>query len=285
MRGKEFGRRTLAQRLRADKAARLTPSRLRDSLHEALQTIARMQVMPLGRPGERDRYGRRWLVAAALALLCVLLVPLLGPSPERMRELLAHTGVEGPLELLPAIDILPDEQEQPLDPMQAMPQATEGIEIPPQLSSPVESAENQVNPSERMGKPAAEHWTTQLRDDPTPMDPRSQLESHSPSQRSLDFVLDRFVKPEYPEAASAEARSRVVLVKVAMYVDEQGLVAFSYIIESDGGPLFDRAVLDAVRLWRYRPVVFDREPEGFWDQQLVRFVISARGPQVELLGG
>ena len=241
--------------------------------------------MPLGRPGEADRYGRRSLVAAALALLIVILVPLLGPSPERMRELLVHTGIEGPLELLPTIDVVPDEQEHSVDPMEAMPQATQGVELPQERTSPVEASDTKTPRSDVQGRPAAEHWTTQLSEDFRNVDPRSQSEAHSPSQRSLDFVLERFVKPEYPGTASVDARSRVVLVKVAMYVNETGLVEDAYIIESDGGPLFDRVVLDAVRQWRYRPVVFDRAPEPFWDKQIVRFVITTRGAEVELLDG
>lgn len=243
--------------------------------------------MPLGRPSEPDRYLRRIAVAGGLGLLLLLLIPLLGPSPERIHEiLLGHVGVEGPTLILDKIEVLPEDDLRTIDPKEALPGATEGLSLPPELSKPVEDSDlltERKDPDP--GKTAPEHWTRRILPDVGQDAERSQPERRAATQRTLDFVLERFVEPAYPDDAGDRARQRVVLVKVGMWVNAQGQVEHAYIIESDGGELFNDAVLAAVRQWRYRPVVRERAPEGFWDQQLFRFVVTKEGVKAEMIEG
>lgn len=103
-----------------------------------------------------------------------------------------------------------------------------------------------------------------------------QVEMSAPAQFSPCFVLKDFVRPEYPVDADANARRlAVVTVEAAFFVDVAGKVTASYILKSEGGPAFERAVLAAVDQWRFEPVTDpDCQPLGFW----VRLPVTFRNP-------
>jgi TonB family protein len=114
-----------------------------------------------------------------------------------------------------------------------------------------------------------------------------QVELNRPGQTSPDFVLLEFVRPIYPAGVPQVLRTRRIVVHVAMYVDLEGAVADAYVISSEGGALFDDAVLVAVRQWKYRPLQVAGEPQPFWDQVKVTFVGARPGtaPAVRVEGG
>ena len=93
----------------------------------------------------------------------------------------------------------------------------------------------------------------------------------------MTFVLLHVVTPAYPDGASASMRQRQIVVATHLYVDEAGNVAHAYVSRNDGGPAFERAALDAVRQWRYRPLLVDGEPTGFWDSIYVVFRVGSGG--------
>ena len=95
-----------------------------------------------------------------------------------------------------------------------------------------------------------------------------------PSQTNPWFRLVRMVRPLYPHDARPEdLRVPRIVVEVAFFVDPTGRVTASYIMNSNGGPAFDRVVLKAVAEWLYEPVDLpDIGPlDGFWNVLTVVF--------------
>jgi protein TonB len=67
------------------------------------------------------------------------------------------------------------------------------------------------------------------------------------------------VEPVYPPLAVAAAIQGTVILEAL--VDEQGTVQDVKVLRSIG--VLDRAAIDAVRQWRYSPVILNGRPERF----------------------
>jgi protein TonB len=76
------------------------------------------------------------------------------------------------------------------------------------------------------------------------------------------------VEPEYPALALARQMEGVVILEAI--VDEEGRVDSVRVLRSPG--VFDKAALDAVRQWRYSPVMLNGRPEKF----ILTVVVSFR---------
>jgi protein TonB len=61
---------------------------------------------------------------------------------------------------------------------------------------------------------------------------------------------------------------------VELHINEQGAVADARILRSR--PPFDQAALDAVRQWRYEPLVFNGAPTSFIMSAVVNFTPPPR---------
>lgn len=241
--------------------------------------------MRTGRPHSPDPYLKRLGLFAGVGLLALIAGAIFGPTPEEVDEFFRYTGREGPTLVLTEIDIIPDNDAVSTPVRETMAGATQGVEVPVEaLQKPREEAEVPV-PAERVkGVPDPNQNTTDI---PTPgrsvaRDLRDQVEQHRASQQSMDFILEKFVRPDYPDGVAIVDRTRTIVVWVAMYVNEKGKVEHAYIERSDGGPLFERAVLDAVVQWEYRPLIIDDEPQGFWDRQQVQFVVTEAGVEARV---
>jgi protein TonB len=67
------------------------------------------------------------------------------------------------------------------------------------------------------------------------------------------------VSPVYPELAKASRLSAIVVVDAE--VDTRGVVTAVKIIR--GHPLFDATVEEAIKQWRYQPLLLNGEPTAF----------------------
>ncbi len=105
------------------------------------------------------------------------------------------------------------------------------------------------------------------------------IEMRLPSSTDPCFHLVRQVYPLYPAGAMpAEQLIPELTVKVAFFVGGSGAVAGSYVLESNAGPAFAAAVLEAVDQWVYAPdFAVCSNPSGFWNVLTVTF----RNPQVQ----
>lgn len=80
------------------------------------------------------------------------------------------------------------------------------------------------------------------------------------------------VEPDYPMAAQLAKQQGLVILDAI--VDEQGAVSEVSVMRS-AGKLLDRAALDAVRQWRYTPLLFHGTPTPFRLTVTVSFSVSS----------
>jgi TonB family protein len=224
-------------------------------------------------------YTRRILLASTAALLGFILFAILGPDEDRLQYWLLHSGIEGPLRILPNIEIIPERDPVSQAAEHRRANVTQGLEVnvvdrkpereslkglpvPPAHGKPEYSVETQQEPSEEIW-PGTEE--------------RERVRLMRPSQRSLDFVLVKLVRPEYPHGVPLALQSRTITVDVAIYVESDGKVSGAYITKGEGGKLFESEVLRAVRQWEYRYVGQEGDAQPFWDQ--VRWIFKPAQPK------
>jgi protein TonB len=81
------------------------------------------------------------------------------------------------------------------------------------------------------------------------------------------------VQPEYPELARRAKVQGVVILEAV--VDREGRVQDVRLLRSI--PLLDRAAMDAVRHWRYSPLLVGGQRESFILTVTVNFSLSEEG--------
>ena len=93
-----------------------------------------------------------------------------------------------------------------------------------------------------------------------------------PVIRSEDLVVERLVRPEYPEEARAGNIDGVV--EMVALVDTTGAVTEVHIIGGSGQPLLERAASSAALESRYRPYRLNAlAPQRVWAYFRVRFTL------------
>lgn len=83
----------------------------------------------------------------------------------------------------------------------------------------------------------------------------------------------RYVQPVYPQVAVASHISAIVILEAQ--VDIRGIVKTVSVLR--GHPLFDDAAVEAVKQWRYRPLLLNGEPTEFILTVTVAFNLSRAG--------
>jgi len=77
----------------------------------------------------------------------------------------------------------------------------------------------------------------------------------------------RKVDPVYPDLAASARIGAIVVIEAE--VDTRGYVKFVKVLS--GHPLFDEPALEAVRQWRYQPLLLNGEPTGFILSVVINF--------------
>jgi protein TonB len=83
----------------------------------------------------------------------------------------------------------------------------------------------------------------------------------------------RYVQPVYPQVAVASHISAIVILEAE--VDIRGIVKTVGVLR--GHPLFDDAAVEAVKQWRYKPLLLNGEPTAFILTVTVAFNLSRAG--------
>jgi len=81
----------------------------------------------------------------------------------------------------------------------------------------------------------------------------------------------RRVEPVFPPLASAARIGAIVVVEAE--VDTRGYVRTAKVLS--GHPLFDEAALEAVKQWRYQPLLLNGEPTGFILSVVITFNLKS----------
>lgn len=83
----------------------------------------------------------------------------------------------------------------------------------------------------------------------------------------------RYVQPVYPQVAVASHISAIIILEAQ--VDIRGIVKTVSVLR--GHPLFDDAAVEAVKQWRYKPLLLNGEPTEFILTVTVAFNLSRTG--------
>jgi TonB family protein len=224
------------------------------------------------------------LAASGIALVALVILSLLGPSSDEIDRWFRHTGIRGELQILDNIDIVPDVDPTTQERKEPLAGATEGVQVEADRPRPHPEVDNPTPQPHERGLPSPKVVDADRPELRIGSDEIHQVEMHRGTQQSLDFILRKFVRPDYPEDATTVQRARVIWVVVAMYVDELGHVVEAYTTRNDGGPPFERAVLKAVKQWEYEPLLVNGEPHGFWDEIRWEFTVKPDGVDTRVRG-
>jgi len=227
-----------------------------------LSTTGDRRLFSPAHAADRARTGRRLLAAGVAAVLIIIVIAFLGPSKESVEKRFTPYGAEGPLQIMPEISIEEGQDERHQ-------RARTAQQTPPAPTYEVEPQDD----------PRAEETVAERREDlevaadATEPDPQAEVTVESvfdgtgtveltlPRQTADQaFVIRKMQRPLYPPGATEEERRRPeIRIDVALFVQSSGEVTATMITHSDGGAVFEQAVLDAVARWEFEPV---RRPDG-----------------------
>lgn len=77
------------------------------------------------------------------------------------------------------------------------------------------------------------------------------------SSKGIHFEILRQIDPDYPRQAEIIRYSKDVVVEVRFLVDTKGMVKDVKIIKSHEKFGFDRAVIESLKKWKFKPIVFN----------------------------
>jgi len=196
----------------------------------------------------RGSNSRRLAWAALAAASILILLALLGPDREAVKQRFEYYGKPGELKIMPEVSI--DEGSDQVH------------QLPKSLQRPPPPAfENQEN--EDLDPKAKEVVPVPSKEDPRKvLDPaqqvdpsaevasQEQVELRLPSQSNPDWYILKQVNPEYPLSASEiERRTPIIFVRAAIFVGPDGMVLEKMVLGTNGSPVFAREVLAALDKW------------------------------------
>lgn len=209
-----------------------------------------------------DDYRRRLRVITpiAVALLGALLFTAKDVSYQTIER---SFGWEGPTRILPEITIIPD-----TDPFEDLSEASRhravaALDIEEwEETGPAEGAKKQQVPAEK----PEEKTTPELGKD---------LVRHFPARTEVpyseDYVILHAVKPDYPEQELNDGVEGEVTLEILVGI--AGAVDGAWVLAATGPRSFERASLDAVRKFRFKPPLVDGKPAEMWIRFQIRFRI------------
>ncbi len=224
----------------------------------------------------KRRNVRRLAWAGVAAVVILLILAWLGPDAQVVRRKFEHYGKPGELRIMPEVSIDEGSDRSHQLPKSLRKPPPPAVILPEERNDP--RAEEKVPvPNDSEAKPALEV----ARPDDLTADTaqKDQVELKLPSQSNPDWYLLKQVNPEYPlDSSEADRRTPVVFVKVGIFVGPDGLVRETIILATNGSPVFGKAVLEAVKQWKFGWRVDPRE--GRWIEMTWNF----RSPYIDLSG-
>jgi protein TonB len=222
--------------------------------------------MPTSYWDREASYRKRIGIIIPVAIV-LLVAPFFLSGRLEYQEVSHFVGWHGPIELLPEITVEPEPASPPASPP-----------VPPPVSSPATAGAAALDVAEQTTVDAG---PTDLEPNPPRIAqaaPRTErigpLESPAqPASYSENYVILHMVKPTYPPrelAAGIEGNVTVELV-----VDERGRVTDAIVVSSIGPVSFQESTLEAVREFRFQPLIEDGKPTTMRIKFLVKFRILA----------
>jgi TonB family protein len=120
------------------------------------------------------------------------------------------------------------------------------------------------------GQPKEAVFTTTVRFALDGKKPTGQEEKPEKTGEVLVPTLIKKVDPVYPEAAAKAGIQGIVLLEATM--DEQGNVVKVRVLKSV--PELDQAAIDALKQWKYEPMIIEGKPKGVVFTVTIRFALQ-----------
>lgn len=200
---------------------------------------------------ESHRGGRkRFLWAAAVAVLGLAVLILLGPDEKEIKERFEYYGAPGELQIMPEISIEDGEQN-----IHQLPRSLQ-VQPPPanievELEDPDKKGTVEVPPV-NVQEPNQVETASEFPREDAELSQDQQVEMAMPMQSNPDYFILNLVRPEYPLTVSeAERRIPVISVTVNLFVGPDGEVTDVWLNSTNGSRPFVDATINAVKQWKF----------------------------------
>lgn len=186
------------------------------------------------------------------------------PTNVAYQVLKIQFGLEGPTRVLPEITLLP---------------GTDPFEDLRQESRYRAMRAFDVEEMEDTGQAEGPRKQQALRDEPEKeITPELDVElarhypAHTDVSYSEDFVILHMVKPEYPPEELKRGVEGDVTVEIL--INDGGSVDAAWVLIATGSRSFEKATLDAVHQFRFKPPIVQGKPAPMWIRFEIRFRIA-----------
>jgi outer membrane biosynthesis protein TonB len=200
---------------------------------------------------ESHRGGRkRMLWAGVAAVAGLLLLVLLGPDEQEIKDRFEYYGAPGELKIMPEISIEEGHHDVHQIPRSLMTQPPpSNIEI--EKEDPTEDGTVEIPPV-NIQEPNTSEIVSELPREDSEMSSDPQVKMARPMQSNPDYYILNLVYPEYPLGVSeAERRIPVIYVNVNIFVGPDGLVTDAWVNSTNGSRLFVEEGIKAAKQWKF----------------------------------
>lgn len=190
------------------------------------------------------------LWAGLVAVVGLILLALLGPDEQAVKERFEYYGAPGELRIMPEISIEEGHQDLHQIPksLQLQPPPA-NIEI--EKEEPTDDGTEEIPPV-NIQDPNKIEITSEVPREESELASEAQVEMALPMQSNPDYYILHMVRPEYPpDASETERRTAVIFVNVVIFVGPDGLVTDAWVNNTNGGRRFVDATLEAVKQWKF----------------------------------
>jgi TonB family protein len=200
----------------------------------------------------------------AMALLSLTLIVL--PSNFIIAPKNLRVGMRGPLQILPEVDIIPEEEEDRN--LTAAPSSAPTADF---VSVELDYAVDPLRPPMPTQSPPP---MERISEDPDLFSAVDDLQdairtTGHPVLAETDYELIYMQRPIYPrEAVELGIEGEVMIM---MLIDKHGRVSQAHVVNPDRIPILERAATDAVYKSLFRPHVVDGLPSPFWIRVPIQF--------------
>jgi len=193
---------------------------------------------------------RRFLWAAAVAVLGLVALVLFGPDEQAVKERFEYYGAPGEMQIMPEISIVEGNQS-----LQQLPRSLQ-VQPPPanievELEEPDDNGTVEI-PPKNIQEPNQVDVASEFPREDAEMSEDQQVEMAMPLQSNADYFLLTHVPLEYPLGVSeTERRIPVITVTVNVFVGIDGVVTDVWLNSTNGSRLFVEATIKALKQWKF----------------------------------
>jgi len=190
------------------------------------------------------------LWAGVVAVAGLVLLVLLGPNEQEIKDRFEYYGAPGELKIMPEISIEEGQQNVHQIPRSLLAQPPpSNIEI--EKEDPTEDGTEEIPPV-NLQKPNKAKSVSEFLLEDSELSSEPQVKMVQPLQTNPDYYILNMPHPEYPLGVSEdERRIPVIFVHVNIFVGPDGLVTHAWLNSTNGSRLFVDASIKAAEQWKF----------------------------------